>query len=171
MTKLYVVDTAPLLSDWSSRVPDAPLVTLQDILDEVLNGPSKRRVEALISSGRLRVEAVRSESVNRVRTKASDVGDGTKLSSTDVEVVALALSMKELGHDVVLVSSDLAVLNTAASLGIGTLDTENRFKDRIVWAFRCPACGFSAKVAPEGLDCPVCGTQMRRKAVRRLRAV
>ncbi len=169
MTELYVLDTAPLLSDWSSRAPNIPLVTLQDILDEVLNSPSRRRVETLISSGRLRVEAVRSEDIIRVRMKAAEVGDETKLSGTDVEVVALALSMKELGREAVLVSSDLAVLNTAVSLGIRVLDTEKRFKDRVVWGFRCPACGFSARAAPEGLDCPVCGTQMRRKAVRRLR--
>jgi rRNA maturation endonuclease Nob1 len=164
MTRVYVLDTAPLLSDWTKRVPDSLLLTVQHVVDEVVNKASIRRVQSLISSDRLRVESVGTHELLEVRDKATAVGDIGELSVTDTELIALALSKVKSGTEVVLVSADFAVLNTASSLGLTVIDSRGEFRHRVAWVYKCPACGVTVIEPPRSQECPTCGTRMRRKA-------
>ncbi|MHA2068350.1 MAG: hypothetical protein ACXABY_28645, partial [Candidatus Thorarchaeota archaeon] len=74
-----------------------------------------------------------------------------------------AFTQKQLGHEVRVVSSDLAVLNTSAALDMGALDPKGRMKDKITWILKCAGCGNEEPEGASNLECPICGTQMKRK--------
>jgi rRNA maturation endonuclease Nob1 len=99
--------------------------------------------------------------------KAREMGDYSVLSREDLELISLALQQKHLGHEVSIVSSDLALLNTAAALGLSTLDPKGRMKEKITWVLRCPGCGNEESEGTTLVECPVCGTEMQRKSKRR----
>ncbi|TFF95075.1 NOB1 family endonuclease [Candidatus Thorarchaeota archaeon] len=169
LTGLFVVDAGVLFSLWPQKNPQKSLATTQAVVDEVLNRPSRRRIDELLSTSRLRVEGAVPSAFPHVEETARKTGDLNKLSKQDVELLALAISLSQESRDVTVVSTDLAVLNTAVSLGLRAVDPERRFRERIKWMFKCPACGKALRTAPPGMECPVCGTKMQRRPGQRKR--
>jgi rRNA maturation endonuclease Nob1 len=160
--RIYLLDTGVLLSQWTSKHPDFILMTTQSVIDEIQNRPSKNRVQSLLSTARLRIASPDAESIEMTEKKARETGDYGVLSREDLELISLGLQQKHLSHNVSVVSSDLALLNTAAALGIGTLDPMGRMKDKITWMLKCPGCGNEESETISQVECPVCGTEMQR---------
>jgi rRNA maturation endonuclease Nob1 len=156
-----------MLSQWTSKNPDFILMTTQSVIDEVQNRPSKNRVQNLLSTDRLRIASLDAESIEMTAKKARETGDYGVLSPEDLDLISLGLQQKHLGHSVTVVSSDLALLNTAAALGIGTLDPMGRMKEKITWMLKCPGCGNEEFETISQAECPVCGTEMQRKPKRK----
>jgi len=169
MSLVYVIDSGVLFSTWIRKAPDGEFVTTAGVVDEIHNKTSKFRVDVLELLDRLHIETPPIDSIKAATRAATETGDIPVLSETDVELIALAQSKKETGTVTTLVSTDMAILNTARHLGIDTVDPSGRFKDDIQWILICPACNFKSKVPVEDLDCPICGTQMRRKVSRKSR--
>ncbi len=163
----YVLDTGVLLSTWTQKIRESDLFTTPSVIDEVENRPSKTRIDTLISVGRLFVQEPSEEQMKKAEKAAMQYGDAPTLSPTDIGIIALALEKATTSDDIVLVSTDLAVLNTASHLGLEVLDPSGRMKRRIKWTYHCPACGHTSKTVDEGKMCPVCGTEMRRRAVKK----
>lgn len=159
MEQVYVLDTGALLSNWTQKQSSALFITTERIVEEIRNRPSKMRIDNLKSVGRLRVESVEIDFISKVSHAAEMTGDVEVLSETDIELIGLALSKHNLGIFVTLVSSDFAVLNTANYLEIGVLDLTGKMKSAIHWIMICPACNHRGS---SGVECPVCGTKLRR---------
>ena len=164
MSHTYVLDAGVLFSNWTSKIPEGVFLTTSSVLSEVRNRPSKVRAEVLTLIDRLHEDFPSSESLNAVRKAASETGDKSVLSDVDMEIIALAYSKKFLEEPVTLVSTDLAVLNTARHLGLEIMDPSGRFKQEIIWSLKCPACNHRSKSKVKELECPVCGTLMKRVA-------
>jgi len=167
MQRVYVLDTGALLSTWTQKNPDVDFVTIPAVLSELRNRPSQTRAQTLISTGRLREETPAIAHTASVRKAASNIGDIASLSENDIELLALALSKKEAGYLVTVVSTDLSLLNTAHFLGFDLLDIASRLTHQIRWTMRCPACDHIEDQVRAGRDCPVCGTPMRRTAAQK----
>ncbi|RDE13471.1 MAG: hypothetical protein C4K48_08165 [Candidatus Thorarchaeota archaeon] len=167
MPRTYVVDAGALFSTWTKRVGEGVFSTTTDVVDEIRNRPSKFRADLLEVLDRLREEAPPTDSINAARRAATETGDDSILSETDIELIALAHSKRQDGSSIVLVSTDLAVLNTARHMGIETVDPSGKFKDDIKWVSICPACGHRSVASKAGLECPVCGTPMRRRVFKK----
>jgi UPF0271 protein len=131
-------------------------------MEEVRNRPSKVRAEVLTLLNRLREDYPTPESLKVVKQAAKRTGDNSVLSEVDIEIVALAHTKKSIGIPTTLVSTDLAVLNTARHIGLTIFDPSGRFKHEIVWSLKCPACNHKSSSQAKELECPVCGTTMRR---------
>jgi rRNA maturation endonuclease Nob1 len=164
---IYVLDTGVLLSQWTSKNPAFILMTTQSVIDEIRNRPSKNRIQNLLSTDRLRIASPDAESIEMTEKKARETGDYGVLSREDSELISLGLQQKHLGHRVSVVSSDLALLNTAAALGLGILDPMERMKEKITWMLKCPGCGNEEFETITHAECPVCGTEMQRKPKRK----
>ncbi|MFX1331458.1 MAG: hypothetical protein ACFE9W_07875 [Promethearchaeota archaeon] len=165
--RIYILDTGVLLTQWTSKNPDFIFMTTQSVIDEIQNSPSRNRVQSLLSTDRLRIASPDLESIEMAEKKAREMGDYGVLSKEDLELISLSLQQKHLGHKVSVVSSDLALLNTAAALGLNTLDPKGRMKERITWMLKCPACGNEGSETTGRVECPVCGTEMQRKPKRK----
>ena len=162
MSHIYVLDAGVLFSNWTSKIPEGTFVTTSSVLEEVRNRPSKIRAEVLTLLDRLQEDYPTPDSLKVARQAASKTGDKSVLSEVDIEVVALAYSRKSIEPKTTLVSTDLAVLNTARHLGISILDPSGRFKHEIIWSLKCPACNHKSSSKVKEMECPVCGTIMRR---------
>jgi rRNA maturation endonuclease Nob1 len=162
MGRVFVVDAGALLSNWVQKQHNAKLLTTSGVSDELKNRPSRQRTETLLSTGQLTIREPSEQAVDRVHEAAIKTGDRAVLSPNDIDVLALALEAKQTTPEVVLVSTDLALLNTARALGLLIEDPQSRMKQEITWAMRCPACGHKVKGIPRDPSCPICGTEMRR---------
>ncbi len=163
-----MIDTGVLFTDWIKRTPNTQYATTIGVLEEIKNRPSLERVESMISIGRLIVMSVDTSKLELVKRAAKASGDISVLSETDLELVALAVQNMESEVDVILVSTDLALLNTAKHLGLRILDPRDKMKHAIKWTQKCPACGHTSSDTSEA-NCIVCGTEMKRKAKSRSR--
>lgn len=162
MATIHIVDAGVLFSDWTKKQPTLQLATTIGILEELNNRPSFDRAESMISIGRLIIESVEVSRIEEANEAARDTGDISVLSTQDMELIGLGLQRRNAGYDVVIVSSDLALLNTARHLGLVILDPMKRMQHAIQWVQKCPACGHISN-DPDETECIVCGTEMRRK--------
>ena len=169
MSKLYVLDTGALLSNWTQQHREDSMTTTQAVMDEVRNKPSQVRTELLLLLDKMTIESASQEYLTRTEEAAKVTGDMIMVSQTDIGLVALCLEKKESGIDSILVSTDLALLNIAIYLGLDIEDPENRMRNQITWSFRCPACSHTQPSHTEYLDCPICGTPLRRYARKKRR--
>ena len=105
------------------------------------------------------------DSINRVKTTGMKTGDLGALSQTDVSLLALALDLSQTEGGVSLVSDDFAVRNVANVLSIPLAQTSIKGGDwkNIAWKIYCRGCG-KEYTNPKLTVCPVCGTQLARKA-------
>jgi rRNA maturation endonuclease Nob1 len=87
------------------------------------------------------------------------------LSQTDMSLLALALDLSTVDGGVSLVSDDFAVRNVAEVLGIPLAQTSLKGGEwkNITWKLYCRGCG-KQYTNPKLTVCPVCGTQLARKA-------
>ena len=114
---------------------------------------------------RVQVTEPSPESLTRVKTTASKTGDLGALSQTDMSLLALALDLSTVEGGVSLVSDDFAVRNVAEVLSIPLAQTSMKGGEwkNITWKIYCRGCG-REYTNPKLTVCPVCGTQLARKA-------
>ena len=115
---------------------------------------------------RVQVTEPSPESLTRVKTTASKTGDLGALSQTDLSLLALALDLYKSEGSVSLVSDDFAVRNVAELLSIPLAQTSLKGGEwkSVSWKIYCRGCG-KQYTNPKLTICPVCGTQLARKAV------
>jgi UPF0271 protein len=162
MSEIYVLDAGVLITSWTDKKIDSIFTTTPGILDEVRNRMSRFRAETLIHLEKMDSRTPGVDEVKRVESVAALAGDQSALSTNDIELIALALTVITEGSKATLVSTDFAVLNTASQLDIPIVDPSQKFKHRITWGMRCPACYYKSKTSTSDSECPVCGTTMRR---------
>ena len=104
-------------------------------------------------------------SLTRVKSTAVKTGDIGALSQTDMSLLALGLDMMGNDGGVSLVSDDFAVRNVAEVLSIPLAPTSMKGGEwkNMTWKIYCRGCG-KTYTNPKLTVCPVCGTQLVRKA-------
>lgn len=131
------------------------------VLEEIRHIKKSQDVlSTMIEAGRLRVREPREDASARAVRESKETGDFRQLSRQDISVLALAV---EMGGQIV--TDDFAVSNVARSLGVGVLPimTEG-IRDEGTWMHYCPGCRKNFKNQKE---CPLCGTALRRRLVRK----
>lgn len=167
MSRIYVLDAGVLISTWTDTKMDSTFITTPGIIEEVRNRMSRFRAETLFLLEKMHERTPSVDEVRRVESVATSTGDHSVLSTNDIELIALASTIISEGSDSTLVSTDFAVLNTASRLDIPIVDPHQKFKQRIIWGMRCPACHYKSKTPTRDTECPVCGTDMRRTPLRK----
>ncbi|MHC1710111.1 MAG: NOB1 family endonuclease [Methanomassiliicoccales archaeon] len=146
-----VLDTSALFGleqvppDWEAYVTEGVLAELEKYND--------RRSENLLHT--IKVSQATSASLSKVKEAAKGTGDSSRLSRTDVEVLALAFELKAA-----VATDDYSIQNLASVLGIEFMPMNMKGITKVVrWNYLCTGCG---KVFKEPQpDCPVCGSALR----------
>jgi len=167
MSPVYVIDAGVLISTWTDKKLESNFCTTPGIIEEVRNRMSRFRAETLFLLEKMHERTPSIDEVKRIESVATSTGDRSVLSNNDIELIALASTLISEGEDVILVSTDFAVLNTATQLDIPIIDPNMRFKKKIVWGMSCPACQYRSKTPARDTECPVCGTPMKRTPLRK----
>jgi len=126
------------------------------------------RFRTAVESGKLRLKTPREQFVRRVRESSKAVGDVLFLSDVDLHVLALALELKNTGRNPLIVTDDYSIQNVANQIGVeftSLMTFGIRF--RLHWMMYCPACGRKYPPDYKLKSCEVCGTELKRKPLRR----
>jgi len=126
------------------------------------------RFKTSVDSRRLKVEVPTSQSLKRVKEASKKVGDILFLSDADLQVLALALELKEEGYNAQIVTDDYSIQNVADQLKIefAPLMTFG-IRFRLKWILYCPACHRRYPSDYKLESCEVCGTKLKRKPLKK----
>lgn len=151
--KPLVLDTSAILSR-KLNLGQENIIVPNSVMDEIKLGKMARSLSWHEESLDLREPSP--DSLKKVREAATETGDFKALSSTDMDVIALALDTGGI-----VVSDDFAIENVSSRLGISFIgaDLKPITKD-IKWQFRCTGCG--EKFSEHVENCPICGHSVKR---------
>ncbi len=114
----------------------------------------------LLETNRLKIREPDKKSTEAAIKAAKDTGDFPQLSKQDISIIALCIEMN--GE---IISDDFAISNVAKNIGlkISPIMTQG-IKDVGKWVHYCPGCRTNHTTLKE---CPVCGTLLKRKLLKR----
>lgn len=135
---------------------EGSIVTVPSVVEELRDENARTTMELM----NVRVEPPLEAFKKMVRTKAGVTKDSEELSRTDIDILAKALEYSGR-EETILVTDDFAVQNTAIQLGIKVMPAgQRRIKDVLLWEKQCIGC---KRRFPQGEECPVCGSQMKKR--------
>ncbi len=116
-------------------------------------------IGTLMETKRLKISDPDAEFVDKIKVASKKTGDFNQLSKQDISVIALCLQMN--GE---IITDDFAISNVAKNLNlkVSSLMTSG-INDVGNWIHYCPGC---KKNFESGSECPLCGTQLKRKLIK-----
>ncbi len=93
--QIFIIDTSAILSGKPIRFDGVSIVTTPAVSDELRPGGRDFRTFELLRETGLAIHAPSKEAITRVKKIARQTGDDSRLSSTDVEIVALAIDINK----------------------------------------------------------------------------
>jgi len=94
-------------------------------------------------------------SLSLVRKAATETGDDARLSTVDLEVVALAHELRAT-----ILTDDYSIQNLASHMGLDFQGVGQSGISKVLrWKYKCLGCGRVWKERFE--ECPVCGSPLR----------
>ena len=169
--RVVVLDTSAFLAGFDPFSLGVDLVTVPKVEAEIQRKSIvKTRFSMAIESGRLKVKAPSQEAIISVQASANKVGDTFKLSETDMELLALAVDLKEQGDSPQIITDDYSIQNVAMQIGVEfcALATFG-IKRLLEWIRYCPACHREYAADCKFKECQVCGTMLKRKPRRNMK--
>ena len=167
--EVLVLDTSALVMGLNPSALALSAYSVPEVVAELIpDGLPHTRFNAARDSGQLIVKKPTPASINAVQKASSRVGDTGALSSADLEVLALALELKQDTLSPTIVSDDYAIQNVAETLDIkhaslATFGIARKFD----WIYYCPACFRKYTVEDADRSCRICGTRLKRKVIRK----
>jgi len=126
------------------------------------------RFKTAVESGKLRVKRPSTHFLDKVKESSKAVGDVLYLSEVDLQVLALALELMSTSHDPLIVTDDYSIQNVANQIGIDFTSLMTfGIRYRLHWILYCPACHRKYPSDYKFKSCQVCGTELRRKPLRK----
>jgi UPF0271 protein len=160
----FVLDTSAIIYGFNPQLVDGDHYITPRVMSELLGKKTRTITDLSLSSGRLKVRAPKDESKNLARSRAGSTGDLSVLSETDLEVVALALELKDEGADPTVISDDYSLQNLCTLLKINFKPMMTKgISQEFWWFLYCPACGATYEQSLKSTICQVCGHALRRK--------
>ena len=122
------------------------------------------RFNAAVESGKLKVRMPRETSIQKVKESSKTVGDVLYLSAADLQVLALALELKDAGFSPSIVTDDYSIQNVANQIAVGFISLMTfGIRFRFYWILYCPACHHKYPPDYKLKKCEICGTELKRK--------
>jgi len=163
--RIVVLDTSAFLVGFDPLSLSIDQVTVPKVKEEIkANSITLVRLKTAVENGRLKVKAPSEEFLKRAKTCAAKVGDSFFLSDTDLQILALALELRESGFSPQIVTDDYSIQNVATKMGIefAALATYG-IRRLLQWVRYCPACHREYDANYRATKCIICGTELKRK--------
>jgi len=126
------------------------------------------RFKAAVENRRLGIRTPKISFLSKVKEASESVGDVRYLSEADMQVLALALELKNAGLDPLIVTDDYSIQNVANQIGVNfTSLMTYGIRFRFDWILYCPACHRKYSSDYKFKSCEVCGTELKRKPLRK----
>ncbi len=166
--RVMVLDTSAFVAGFDPFTVREEQLAPPTVEEEVKrNAMTLLRFSTAVESGRLKIFAPSNEYLEKVKASATSVGDLFFLSETDKQVLALALEVKARGDNPQIVTDDYSIQNVAKRLGLEYIALATfGIKRLLTWVRYCPACHRRYPANFKATECPICGTQLKRKPQR-----
>jgi len=163
------LDTSAFVAGYEPFSISEEQYTVPAVKKEVLgNSMIQVRFKTAIESGKLKVRAPKKIFAKKVKTSAKLVGDAFFLSEADLQVLALALELKTMGHSPFIATDDYSIQNVANQMGIEFTSLATfGIRFRLQWMRYCPACHKRYPADYKYNRCEICGTELKRKPLRK----
>jgi UPF0271 protein len=159
--QVFIVDTSAILSGKPIDIPNGILLTTPGVSDEISPGGRDYRTFQMLTEKGLQIHSPTKASLHLVQKSAKETGDDQRLSTADVEILALALDLKdETDCEVTILTDDYSIQNVAMMLNLKFQGfSQKEITQRYQWISHCPGCN---RRFQEPVDiCPVCGTKTK----------
>lgn len=159
--KVFILDTSAILSGKPINLDNVKIVTTPGVSKELKPGGRDYRFYQFLIERGLSILSSSKESINKIKTTSDKTGDASRLSNTDVEILALALDIsKDDEKEPIILTDDYSIQNVAHVLNIPfEAISQSGITKRFKWACRCRGCGKKFK---ENIKiCPICGAETK----------
>lgn len=163
--RVLVLDTSAFLSGFDSFSVYEEQVTVPMVEEEIKRKTiNKVRFEAAVESGRIKIKEPSQDFESKAKAYASNIGDSYKLSTADMQLLALALELKTENYSPQIITDDYSIQNVATQMKIEFVPLATfGIKRLLEWIRYCPACHREYPIDCPFTECQVCGTKLKRK--------
>lgn len=160
--KVYILDASGLINgfysnDFQNYMTSSTVREIKDINTEML-------LNNLISEKVIIIKDVDYSNDHEINDVLLSSGDLMRLSSTDKDIIALALKHKRDGDDVTTVTDDYSMQNALKLLGLKFKSVRTKgIKDTIQWKKVCKGCRKEYSADDTSEECDICGSPIIRK--------
>jgi rRNA maturation endonuclease Nob1 len=164
---LFLLDSSAVLNDFSFQFKEEhSYITTPLAFDELRDLRSRHLALNALQNGLLKIKEPGAESIKLVEKKVAEKGF-SRLSKTDISLLALGLDLKKEKKKFRLVSDDYSIQNFCKLFKIPFESViRGRIKETIAFALKCPACGKMVKKGQKGKKCPVCGSPLKQAKIK-----
>ncbi|MBS7640547.1 MAG: DNA-binding protein [Candidatus Bathyarchaeia archaeon] len=168
--RVLVLDTSAFIAGFDPMTVEEEVYTVPEVgLELTDESTPKMRFIASVESERLIVRSPAPNYVDLIKSISNKIGDSVTLSETDIQVLALAAQLRDNGHDVIILTDDYSIQNTAEKMGIKYAPLSNLgIRYQFQWIIRCPACGRKYPPDKKEMICNGCGSGLERRPVRKI---
>ncbi len=169
--RIITLDTSAFIAGFDPLSVSDRQYTVPAVRRELApNSMPMMRFKAAVENRRLIVKSPKPSFLQKVKEASNKVGDVLYLSEADFDVLALALELKSQGYHPLIVTDDYSMQNVADQIGVGfnSLMTYG-IRFRFNWILYCPACYKKFPSDYRFKRCEVCGTELKRKPLRKTR--
>jgi len=167
--RAIVLDTSAFIAGFDPLSVADEVFSVPNVEHELAsNSLPWTRFKTAIESGKLKVKTPNRTFFEKIKESSKTVGDVLFLSEVDLQVLALALELKDMGRTPLIVTDDYSIQNVADQVGVefAPLMTFGiRFRHH--WIMYCPACYRKYQPDYKGETCTVCGTKLKRRPLKK----
>ncbi|RLG58888.1 ribonuclease VapC [Candidatus Geothermarchaeota archaeon] len=161
MKRIYVLDVSGLVNP----PMDGESYTTPEIIEEISEELKKSVVKTRVKSGEVKVKKPKSRYLRIALREAKETGDLEVLSKADLSILALALELREIDKEIIVLTDDFALQNIFIKLGIDTKPIFGKKIEKVImWKRICPICRTEYPADYPSDFCPECGIKLTRKA-------
>ncbi|MEM3824219.1 MAG: hypothetical protein QXH87_04725 [Candidatus Bathyarchaeia archaeon] len=167
--RIIVLDASAFAAGFDPFSVSEAQYTVPLVKEEVKGSAfAKVRLKTAIEQGKIVVKKPEKQFLDSVKVSATVIGDKVFLSETDIQILALALQLKSEGYNPVIASDDYSIQNVANRMQIefAPLATFG-IRFQLEWVRYCPACYRKYQADYKLKRCAVCGTELKRKPLRK----
>ncbi len=168
--RVIVLDTSAFIAGFDPLAVTERQYTVPEVRRELAAGSMPwMRFNAAVENGKLIVRKPKDSFLQEILEASRKVGDMRYLSEADIQVLALALELKDRGLSPSIVTDDYSIQNVANKIDVEftsllTFGIKFRFK----WILYCPACYRKYPPDYKYKICEVCGTILKRKPKKKM---
>ncbi|MHA1603279.1 MAG: NOB1 family endonuclease, partial [Candidatus Freyarchaeota archaeon] len=138
------------------------------VLEEVTDEHSRMILNLSISNKVVKIRTPTLASIKRAENAAKNTGDSSVLSPTDIQILALAIDLKNEDQNPLLITDDYSLQNVAKTLGIPFKPIiRDGIKQRFAWIRYCTSCKKRYPNTYSGEICEICGGKLKRRTIKK----
>ena len=160
--KIYILDASGLINGFCSK--DSINIMTSSTVSEIKDINTEILLNNYINEGRIKIENVTYMDDKEICDVLISSGNLMILSSTDKDILALALKYKKLGNDVITVTDDYSMQNALKSLNLKFKPVKRKgIKNTIQWKRICKGCRKEYFSDSTKEVCDICDSPIIRK--------